>query len=189
MLKPVQEGARGERELEFFRTLAATTDPAVARCPVLGCVVLYYCSAQVQGGDPRVPRGGGAGRAAVPLHGEPHPRLQEALHHGHQGQWAKHQSGRKENALQWCVGQVGARTWGPDASPEKQESQDRSYAATKEPFGFSVPGLSVHTGPDRQQVGSDIDNSPLGKPLTAQFTVIFLGGGDEGQGVREAAEC
>ena len=54
-----------------------------------------------------------------------------------------------------CFGQVGARTWGPDASLEKQESQDRSYAATKEPFGFSVPGLSVHTGPDRQQVGSD----------------------------------
>jgi len=41
---------------------------------------------------------------------------------------------------------IGARTWGPDSSPEKQASQDASYSGTKKPFGFSVPGLAVYRG-------------------------------------------
>jgi len=130
VLKPVQEGARGERELEFFRTLAATTDPAVARF-----------------------------REVTPgFHGVEERAGQRFL--------------CMENLTLGCKKpcimdiKVGARTWGPDASPEKQESQDRSYAATKEPFGFSVPGLSVHTGPDRQQVVTK--GKEFGKQLNAE---------------------
>jgi len=41
---------------------------------------------------------------------------------------------------------IGARTWGPDSSPEKRAAQDASYSGTKKPFGFSVPGLAVYKG-------------------------------------------
>jgi len=44
---------------------------------------------------------------------------------------------------------IGARTYGPDAKPEKMKQQDASYTGTKVPYGFSVPGLSVHCGDNK----------------------------------------
>jgi len=62
---------------------------------------------------------------------------------------------------------IGARTWGPDSSREKQAAQDASYAGTKKPFGFSVPGLAVYRGseikggekPDQVIHGKDFGRS------------------------------
>ena len=47
---------------------------------------------------------------------------------------------------------IGARTYGPDASQKKKAQQDASYVGTKQTFGFSVPGLSVHVGEHKDQV-------------------------------------
>lgn len=50
-----------------------------------------------------------------------------------------------------CYLQIGARTYGPDASDEKAAKQDASYAGTKKPFGFSVLGMSVYHGAAKEQ--------------------------------------
>ena len=39
---------------------------------------------------------------------------------------------------------IGATTYGLDASDKKKAQQDASYAGTKQPFEFSVPGLIVY---------------------------------------------
>ena len=39
---------------------------------------------------------------------------------------------------------IGSRTWGPDATPEKQKQEDAKYKGTKMPLGFSVLGIIVH---------------------------------------------
>lgn len=46
---------------------------------------------------------------------------------------------------------IGAKTYGPDASPEKIAKQDASYAGTKKPFGFSVLGMSVYQGEGKKE--------------------------------------
>ena len=40
---------------------------------------------------------------------------------------------------------IGAKTYGPDASESKRLSEDSKYVGTKQPFGFSVLGMIVHT--------------------------------------------
>lgn len=45
---------------------------------------------------------------------------------------------------------VGAKTYGPDASKEKIAKQDASYSGTKKPFGFSVLGMSLYAGEDKE---------------------------------------
>jgi len=61
---------------------------------------------------------------------------------------------------------IGARTWGPDASETKRKQQDASYAATKTAFGFSVPGLSVHRGENKDCVV--VKGKDYGKSLTQE---------------------
>jgi len=90
---------------------------------------------------------------------------------------------------------IGARTWGPDSSPEKQASQDASYSGTifcifyllsfvsfifyllyllftkggtKKPFGFSVPGLAVHRG---TKDGEKADQVTHGKDFGRSLSV------------------
>jgi len=46
---------------------------------------------------------------------------------------------------------IGAKTYGPDASEEKKAKQDASYAGTKKPFGFSVLGMSVYHGKEKEE--------------------------------------
>jgi hypothetical protein len=53
--------------------------------------------------------------------------------------------------MELTLSQVGAKTYGPDASAEKAAKQDASYAGTKKPFGFSVLGMSVYHGAAKEQ--------------------------------------
>lgn len=46
---------------------------------------------------------------------------------------------------------VGEKTYGPDASEKKKASADSSYMGTKKPFGFSVLGMSVYQGKNKEE--------------------------------------
>jgi len=46
---------------------------------------------------------------------------------------------------------VGAKTYGPDATEKKKANADASYAGTKVPFGFSVLGMSVYQGKNKEE--------------------------------------
>jgi len=59
---------------------------------------------------------------------------------------------------------IGAKTYGPDATPEKMAQQDKSYKGTKVPFGFSVPGLNVFSGENKDEV--IMKGKDYGKTLT-----------------------
>lgn len=59
---------------------------------------------------------------------------------------------------------IGAKTYGPDATPEKMKQQDASYAGTKVPFGFSVPGLSAFRGANKEEQVTKAKD--FGKTLT-----------------------
>ena len=50
---------------------------------------------------------------------------------------------------------IGAKPYGPDASDQEKARGDASYAGTKQPFRFSVPGLSVHMGEKKEEVISE----------------------------------
>lgn len=58
---------------------------------------------------------------------------------------------------------IGAKTYGPDASEEKKAKQDASYSGTKKSFGFSVLGMSVHTGKEKEEF--KIKSKDYGKQL------------------------
>jgi len=72
---------------------------------------------------------------------------------------------------------IGARTWGPDSSPEKRAAQDASYSGTKKPFGFSVPGLAVYkgaeikTGKKPEQI---VHGKDFGRALSAETIDTLL---------------
>ena len=65
--------------------------------------------------------------------------------------------------------QIGAKTYGPDATAEKAAKQDASYAGTKKPFGFSVLGMSVYHGVKKDEVsGIEVLGEQLSEDLAAE---------------------
>jgi len=67
---------------------------------------------------------------------------------------------------------IGAKTYGPDASEEKKEKSDATYAGTKKPFGFSVLGMSVYMGQHKEEF--KVLNKEFGKNLTKDNIDDFL---------------
>ena len=121
VMKPVQEGVRGEREMEFFKAVTNTADPGKA-----------------------------VFKNFIP---EFHGIHRKTLLGGKTVEYLMMENLTKD-FLKPCIMDVkiGARTYGPDASQKKRAQQDASYVGTKQAFGFSVPGLSVHVGEDKDQV-------------------------------------
>ena len=68
--------------------------------------------------------------------------------------------------------QIGAKTYGPDASAEKAAKQDASYAGTKKPFGFSVLGMSVYHGTKKDEF--KVLNKEYGKSLNKDNIKDFV---------------
>ena len=68
--------------------------------------------------------------------------------------------------------QIGAKTYGPDASAEKAAKQDASYAGTKKPFGFSVLGMSVYHGAKKDEF--KVLNKEYGKSLNKDNIQDFV---------------
>ena len=64
------------------------------------------------------------------------------------------------------------KTYGPDASAEKAAKQDASYAGTKEPFGFSVLGMSVYHGAKKDEF--KVLNKEYGKSLNKDNIEDFV---------------
>merc|ERR1711872_1212792 len=114
-MKPVQEGARGEREVMFFKTVTNSINPEES---------LF--------------------KEFIPMF---HGVQNKILEDGTNVEYLVMEN-LTEKYLKPCIMDVkiGARTYGPDASEKKRVQQDASYAGTKKPFGFSVPGMSVHMG-------------------------------------------
>ena len=68
--------------------------------------------------------------------------------------------------------QIGAKTYGPDATAEKAAKQDASYAGTKKPFGFSVLGMSVYHGVKKDEF--KVLNKEYGKSLNKDNIKDFV---------------
>ena len=68
--------------------------------------------------------------------------------------------------------QIGAKTYGPDATAEKAAKQDASYAGTKKPFGFSVLGMSVYHGAKKDEF--KVLNKEYGKSLNKDNIEDFV---------------
>eukprot|EP00092_Neocalanus_flemingeri_P006501 GFUD01007008.1.p1 GENE.GFUD01007008.1~~GFUD01007008.1.p1 ORF type:complete len:302 (+),score=107.35 GFUD01007008.1:133-1038(+) len=121
VLKPIQEGARGQREVEFFKTVTNSSDPTLA-------VFQEF-----------IPQFYGVSRKKLEDGTKVEYLMMENL---------------TKNFIKLCIMDVkiGAKTYGPDASEKKKAQQDASYAGTKQPFGFSVPGMSVHVGEEKEKV-------------------------------------
>jgi len=67
---------------------------------------------------------------------------------------------------------IGEKTYGPDASKEKREKADSAYMGTKIPFGFSVLGLSVYCGEQKEDF--KVLNKDFGKQLSKETIDEFL---------------
>ena len=121
VLKPIQEGARGEREVEFFKTVTNSSDPTVA-------VFKEF-----------IPQ----------FHGVSRKKLED----GKKGEYLMMENLTKDFSKPCIMDiKIGAKTYGPDASEKKKVQQDASYVGTKQPFGFSVPGMSVYTGDAKEKI-------------------------------------
>jgi 1D-myo-inositol-tetrakisphosphate 5-kinase/inositol-polyphosphate multikinase len=121
VLKPIQEGPRGEREVEFFKTVTNSSDPTEAVWQEF------------------IPHFYGVSRKVLEDGTKAEYLMMENL-----------TKGFKKPCIMDV--KIGAKTYGPDASDKKKAQQDASYAGTKQPFGFSVPGLSVHVGEKKEEV-------------------------------------
>ena len=134
VMKPVQEGARGEREVEFFKSVTNNTDQKKAE-------FINF-----------IPQFHGIHRKTFPDGKTVEYLMMENL---------------TKNNEKPCIMdvKVGARTYGPDASEKKKAQQDASYVGTKHTFGFSVPGLSVFSGQDKEDV--IVKGKEYGRSLTA----------------------
>jgi len=121
VLKPIQEGARGEREVEFFKAVTNSSDFSMA-------VFKEF-----------IPQ----------FHGVSRKKLED----GTMVEYLMMENLTKDFSKPCIMDvKIGTKTYGPDASDKKMAQQDASYAGTKQPFGFSVPGLSVHVGEEKDTV-------------------------------------
>jgi len=121
VMKPIQEGVRGEREVEFYKTVTSSTDPTESVWKEF------------------IPQFHGSGS--------------KTLEDGTKVEYLMMENLTKDFKKPCIMDvKIGAKTYGPDASEKKKTQQDASYAGTKQPFGFSVPGMSVHVGKEKEQV-------------------------------------
>jgi len=85
---------------------------------------------------------------------------------------------------------VGAKTYGPDASADKKEKSDAAYSGTKKPFGFSVLGMSVYMGQQKEEF--KVLNKEFGKHLTAEtiddFLQTYFDGGNKTEKTTQVAQ-
>ena len=100
VLKPIQNDKRGQRELQFFKTVFSSEDESVKT--FLSFIPHFHGSTKKTKSD------GG---------------LQEFIM----------MENLTNNFSKACIMDVkiGAKTYGPDATPEKMKQQDASYAGTK----------------------------------------------------------
>ncbi|XP_014261926.1 inositol polyphosphate multikinase [Cimex lectularius] len=70
-------------------------------------------------------------------------------------------------AVKPCVMDVkiGSRTWAPDASETKRQTEDRKYMSTKQAYGFCIPGYKVY---NLSKNNISIFSKELGKNLTPE---------------------
>ncbi|XP_014237962.1 uncharacterized protein LOC106659782 isoform X1 [Trichogramma pretiosum] len=72
---------------------------------------------------------------------------------------------------------IGRRTWDGLASPEKRAAEDRKYAATKEAYGFCIPGFQVYKLPTGELQKYDKDyGKKLNEDSLVEALEIFLNG-------------
>ena len=115
---------------------------------------------------------------------ERHHEDDQTLHHGRQGVRGNFCQNQQllvvVNFQHWAnnfhefsdIFQIGAKTYGPDASAEKAAKQDASYAGTKKPFGFSVLGMSVYHGGKKDEF--KVLNKEYGKNLNKDNIQDFV---------------
>lgn len=121
VMKPIQEGERGKREVEFFKAVMNSSDSKETVFKEL------------------IPQ----------FHGV-HTKM---LVDGSKVEYLLMENLLKDYKKPCIMDvKIGAKTYGPDASEKKAAQQDASYAGTKKPFGFSVPGMSVHMGKEKETV-------------------------------------
>merc|ERR1711892_349300 len=121
VMKPIQEGVRGEREVEFYKTVTSSLDPTES-----------------------------VWKEFIPQF---HGMTSKPLEDGTKVAYLMMENLTKDFKKPCIMDvKIGAQTYGPDASEKKKAQQDASYAGTKQPFGFSVPGMSVHVGKEKEQV-------------------------------------
>jgi len=159
VMKPIQEGVRGEREVVFFKTVtnSANLHESVFKEFIPG------------------------------FHGV----RSKILEDGTKVEYLVMEN-LTQNFKKPCVMDVkiGAKTYGPDASEKKKTQQDASYAGTKKPFGFSVPGMSVFMGQDKETVimkGKEYGRS-LDQDNIHELLEIYLDVNNEPEMAKELAK-
>ena len=159
VLKPIQEGPRGEREVEFFKTVTRSTDPTETVWKEF------------------IPQFYGVSR--------------KILEDGTKAEYLMMENLTKDFKKPCIMDvKIGAKTYGPDASDKKKAQQDASYAGTKQPFGFSVPGLSVHVGEKKKEVimkGKEYGRS-LNEDNIHELLEIYLDINNEPEVAKELAK-
>lgn len=114
VLKPVQKGERGKKEVAFYEDISSSSDPSSVRSAFSELMPHYFGVSK------------------------------KLMEDGSTGEFLMMENLTKGFKLPCVMDiKMGARTWAPDADAEKQSKQDSSYRGTKIPFGFSVPGLNV----------------------------------------------
>jgi len=128
ILKPVQAPPKGDREIGFYKRLAASGDPVDAR--ILRVVPEFFGVGHATAKNGKVTTEEYLILGNV-MEGYARPSVVDI--------------------------KIGERTWGPDASESKRAKEAGKYLGTRPTFGFSVSGMLVHcvADPDRDIVRLD----------------------------------
>lgn len=123
VLKPVQAPPKGDRETDFYRRVSTSSHPTDME--IYSFMAKFYGIENVRGGM---------------MFGECEQQQQPYLV----------LEDLTRGMRRPCVMdiKVGARTYGPDASPAKRQQEDSKYLGTKKPLGFSVLGIISREGRD-----------------------------------------
>ena len=117
ILKPVQPPPKGPREVGFYRSLQESTDPVDKA--ILEVVPQFF-------GIGQTTQSNGVTKNEDFL-------ILKDITEGYV----------KPSVIDV---KIGKQTWGPGATEKKRLNEDSKYKGTKQPFGFSVSGMIVHTG-------------------------------------------
>lgn len=123
VLKPVQAPPKGEREMSFYQQISSSLLPVDTE--------MYALTPKFYGTE----------------------RLRGAVHEGENAHHHNHYlvlEDLTQGMRRPCVMdiKIGAKTYGPDASPAKRRQEDGKYVGTKKPLGFSVLGIISREGAD-----------------------------------------
>lgn len=137
ILKPIQPGPRGERELGFYQEVNDTSaSPEVAE--FLSYIPQFFGTCNKNGGE--------------------YMMIENLI-------------GSMKKPCIMDI-KVGAKTYGPDASEAKKVQQDAKFSGTKIPFGFSVLGMSVYQGENKEEVL--VKSKDYGKGLNEENITEFV---------------